>query len=152
MSKIFLMKRQDDSRLTFSVLLIHQYSTDGCQPLFSPSSDDCHSLLSGCPLHLLSRLQKVQSSAAIPVFKACKRNHVQPLLQALHWLLVQDRIGYKLSTVWRNFSDSSPTHFSDLPTIYAPSRQFQSSADTWHFVSPKCEQKPLATTVCPTVL
>ena len=49
--------------------------------------DYCNSLQSGCPLDLLSRLQKVQSFAAKLVFKACKRDCVQPLLQALHWLL-----------------------------------------------------------------
>ena len=61
--------------------------------------DYCNSLLSGFSLYLLSRLQKVQNSAAKLVFKARKRDHVQSFLQALHWLLAQARIHYKLSTV-----------------------------------------------------
>ena len=59
-------------------------------------------------------------------------DHVQCLLQALHWLPDQARIDYKLSTVCHNFfSDSSPAHFSDLLAMYAPSMQLPSSADTW---------------------
>ena len=41
---------------------------------------------SGCPLCHFSRLQKVQNSAAKWVFKACKCDHAQLHLQALHWL------------------------------------------------------------------
>ena len=93
--------------------------------------DYCNSLLSGCPLYILRRLQKVRNSAAKLVFKSRRRNHVQPLLQALHWLLVQARVDYKLSTLCHNFfSDSSPTYLSDLLTVYTPSRQLRSSADT----------------------
>ena len=38
------------------------------------------------------------------VFKAHKCDHVQPLLQAPHWLPIQARIDYKLSTICHNFS------------------------------------------------
>ena len=93
-------------------------------------SDYCNSLLSGCPLYILRRLQKVQNSAAELVLISRRRDHVQPLLQALHWLPVHARVGYKLSTVCHNFfSDSSPAFLCDL-TVYKPSRQPRSSADT----------------------
>lgn len=36
------------------------------------------------------------------VFKAHKRDHKQTLLQALHWLLVQARTDYKLTTICHN--------------------------------------------------
>ena len=92
----------------------------------------CIHLLSGCPLHPPSWLPKVQNSAAKLVFKVWKHDHVQPPLQALHWLLVQTRTDYKLSTICHNFfSDSSPAYFSDLLTVYTPFRQLRSSADTW---------------------
>ena len=93
--------------------------------------DYCNSLLSGCPLYILRRLQKDQNSAAKLVFKSPRRHHVQLLLQTLHWLPVQDRIAYKLSIICHNFfSDSSPAYLSDLLTVYTPFRQPRSSADT----------------------
>ena len=74
----------------------------------------CNSLLFGYPLYLLCRVPKVQNSAAKLVFKARKRDYVQPLLQALHWLPVQARIDCKLSTICHDFfSDLSPAYFSD---------------------------------------
>ena len=92
-------------------------------------------------LYLLSRSQKVQNSAAKLVFKACKCDHVQPLLQALRWLQVQARLDYKLSTICHNFSDSSPAYFSGLLTVYNPSRQLCSSADTWILRNPHVRTK-----------
>ena len=80
-------------------------------------------------LYLLTRLQKVQNSAAKLVFKVRKRYHMQPLLQALHWLPVQARIDYKLLTLCHNFfSDSAPAYLSDVLTVYIPSRQLRSYA------------------------
>ena len=91
----------------------------------------CNSLPSDCPLYILRRLQKVQNSAAKLVFKSRRRDHVQRLLHSLHWLPVQARIDYKLLTICHNFfSDSFPAYLSDLLTVYTPSRQLRSSADT----------------------
>ena len=83
--------------------------------------DYCNSLLScmnlsDCPLYLLSRLHKVQNSAAILVFKACKWSgatsslvtcHSQNRLQTVNYLNIF-------------FSDSSPTYIY----IYAISLTF----------------------------
>ena len=99
-------------------------------PLLSPSWT-CNSLLSGCPLYLRGRLQNVQNSVEKLVFKARKRDHVQPLLQILRSFPVQTRIDYKLSTICHDFfSDSSHAYFSDFLTVYTPSRQLRSLADT----------------------
>ena len=72
--------------------------------------DYCNSLLS-----LLSKLQKVQNSAARLFFKARKQEHIKPLLQKLHWLPVHSRIQYKISTLcYNSFSETYPLYLSDL--------------------------------------
>ena len=107
-------------------------ATKALAPFFVSKLGCCNSLLSGWALYcLIIRLQTVQNSAAKLVFKERKRGHVQPLLQALHWLPDQARIDYKLSAICHSFfSNSSPAYFSDLLTVCTPSRQFRSSADT----------------------
>ena len=104
--------------------------------------DYCNSLLSGCPIYILRRLPKGWNSAVELVFTSRRRDHVQRLLQALHWLPVQARVDYKLSTVCLNFfSDSSPVHLSDLLSVYTPSRQLRSSADTRTLRIPQVKTK-----------
>ena len=56
----------------------------------------CHSLLYGCPQHLINILQKVQNNAARLILKVPKTDHITPHLQTLHWLLVNARIHYKI--------------------------------------------------------
>ena len=60
-----------------------------------------------------------------------KRDHVSPLLRTLHWLPIQARIEYKLSTLCHSFfSDTAPVYLSDLLRVYSPSRQLRSSSDS----------------------
>ena len=116
----YLIREITQKSLSASTWLLKQQKTLVCSFVLS-KLDCCNSLLSGCPPYLLSRLQKVQNSAANLVFKARKHDHLQPLLQALHWLSAQARIDYKLSTIGHNvFSDLYPAYFSDL-TVYTPS-------------------------------
>jgi len=105
--------------------------------------DYANSLLAGCPKQILDKLQKVQNSAARLVLKAKKRDHVTPLLRTLHWLPVQARIEYKLSTICHNFffSTSSPAYISDILSVYTPSRQLRSSADKHTLIIPKIRTK-----------
>ena len=112
--------------------------------------DHCNSLLSGCPRYLLGRLQKVQKSAVKLVFKARTRDHVQ----AFHWLPVQARIDYTqpVNCLSQLLSDSIPAYFSDLLSVYTPSRKLRSSADTRMLRIPVLEQKHSTNAVPPTVL
>ena len=98
--------------------------------------------LVSCPLYLINKLQKVQNSAARLVLKARKTDHVTPLLHALHWLPIQSRINYKLSTLCFNFFlGSSPSYFSELLTVYTPTRQLRSSTDDRILSVPRIKTK-----------
>ena len=105
--------------------------------------DYANSLLAGCPKQTLNRLQKAQNSAARLVLRAKKRDHITPLLRTLHWLPIQARIDYKLSTICHNFffSSSSPAYISDILSVYTPSRQLRSSADKHTLITPKIRTK-----------
>ena len=95
--------------------------------------DYCNSLLSGSPKHLLEKLQKVQNSAARLVLRANKWDHVSPLHRTLHWLPIQARMKYKLSTLCHSFfSDTAIVYLSVLLRVYSPSWQLRSSHQRWH--------------------
>ena len=144
---------RDDMSMRLHIKNVHRISTirhllsaDSTKTLVSAfvlsRLDYCNSLLSGCPKHLLEKLQKVHNSAARLVLKAHKRDHVSPLLRTLHWLPIQARIEYKLSTVCHSFfSDTAPVYLSDLLRVYSPSRQLCSSSDSRTFCIPHIKTK-----------
>ena len=58
----------------------------------------CNSLYIRLPSIYLSRLQHVQNSLSRVVIPSVKRtDHIQPVLQRLHWLPVSQRITYKIA-------------------------------------------------------
>ena len=80
----------------------HLLSTDATKTLVSAivlsHLDYCNSLLFGCPQYLLNKLQKVQNNAARLVLRVSKMDHSSHLT-ALHWLPIDSRIQYKLSSL-----------------------------------------------------
>ena len=61
--------------------------------------DYCNSLFIDIKWDQMYRLQKVQNHAAKAVFRKNRHVHVRPLLKALHWLPVKDRIIFKIATL-----------------------------------------------------
>ena len=92
--------------------------------------DYCNSSLSGIPSEQLSRLQRVQNSAARLIMKKRKRDHVTPLLQKLHWLPISVSIQFKLAVLaFRFFDNSLPVYLSRTLSLYQPSRTLRSSSE-----------------------
>ena len=90
--------------------------------------DYCNSLLCGLPSTQIERLQSIQNAAARLLTGTRKYNHITPVLRALHWLPVQQRIKFKiLVLVCRALHKTAPCYLQDLLCPYAPSRHLRSS-------------------------
>ncbi len=56
----------------------------------------CNALLCGCPASSINKLQMVQNAAARFLNRSSKYDHITPILQSLHWLLIKFCISYKI--------------------------------------------------------
>ena len=89
--------------------------------------DYCNSVLYGLPDLQISKLQRIQNSAARLVVRAKKHEHVSPILQELHWLPVKARIQYKiLSLAYLSLRGQGPEYLHCLITVYRPARNLRS--------------------------
>ena len=64
--------------------------------LISSRLDFGNGLLYNIPNSKLTKLQKLQNSAARIVSLSKKHNHITPVLKDLHWLPLKDRIVFKI--------------------------------------------------------
>ena len=84
--------------------------------------DYCNSLLAGFPKYLLMKLQKIPNNTAQEVFGSSKLDPVSPLLHALQWLPVHQRINYKLFSIcFSSVTGTGPQDLVDILKIYLPS-------------------------------
>ena len=89
--------------------------------------DYCNALLIGVPNTVLSKLQRVQNTAARIVTRTPRWNHITPVLKDLHWLPVYYRIKFKILThTFKALSGQSPRYIKELLEVYRPVRDLRS--------------------------
>ena len=90
-------------------ILIHAFVTS--------KLDHCNSLLYNVPKNVIKKLQSVQNAAARLITRSRKCDHITPILLDIHWLLVSERINFKiLLLTFKALHQQSPTYSQDLMT------------------------------------
>ena len=76
----------------------------------------------------LDKLQHALNAAARVLSRSNKFDHISPVLQHLHWLLVQELIEFKiLLLTWKIVLGFAPGYLCDLITPHVPQRNLRSS-------------------------
>ena len=93
--------------------------------------DFCNSLLLGLPDSGISKLQRVQNSAARLVTRSKTCDHISSIFSDLHWLPVRQRIAYKtLILTYSCIHVHAPTYLQELVHKYQPSRNLRSQSQS----------------------
>ncbi|KAF7644698.1 hypothetical protein LDENG_00217240 [Lucifuga dentata] len=81
----------------------------------------CNSLLYNVNSKLIKMLKWVQNSAAQLLTKTPSRDHITPILQELHWLLVKPIINYKiLLLTYKALHGKAWLYVADLLHLHTP--------------------------------
>jgi len=90
--------------------------------------DYCNSLLAGTSDINIRRLQQVQNRTARVVLRAGRQASSAPLLRALHWLPVQQRIHHKIGTLtYTALTQRQPRYLADLLNRESHARSHRSN-------------------------
>ena len=132
---VFNLVRSANFELRRVSSIHHLLSTDATKILVSAFVlsllDYCKSFLSGCSQYIINKPQKVQNNAARLLLRVSQTDHISPHLASLHWLPIDSRIQYKLSSLCYNcLNSTAPGYLAELLRIFMPTRQLRSSSDT----------------------
>lgn len=91
--------------------------------------DYANVLLAGVNSKVISKLQRVQNTAARLITQTKKHEHITPVLYSLHWLPIPFRVQYKvLIYTYKIKHDLAPVYMNDLISEYKPSRSLRSDS------------------------
>ncbi|KAL9951157.1 hypothetical protein ACROYT_G043774 [Oculina patagonica] len=110
---------------------LDQPSTEKLVHAFVSSKlDYCNSLLYGLPDKEISKIQRVQNSAARLITRTRRADRITPILRELHWLPVRKRIIFKiLLLTFKVLNDLAPSYLAELINIHRPIRSLRSNND-----------------------
>ena len=90
--------------------------------------DYCNSLICRAPSTLINKLQRIQNIVARIITGHGRCEHITPVLKALHWLPVQQRIKFKtLVLVYKAVNNLAPVYLQELLHPHVPCRGLRSS-------------------------
>jgi len=80
--------------------------------------DYCNSLCLNLPSNQIHRLQLIQNATARAVTNSAKHHHITPVLKALHWLKIRERIQYKVLTItYKSLQFQQPSYLHSLLNV-----------------------------------
>ena len=105
--------------------------------------DYCNGLLYNVPAAHLSKLQRLQNTAARLITLTPKFDHISPVLFKLHWLPVKYRIQYKIGLLtFKAIHFKTPQYLSNLLSIKGNNRfSLRSASNGLILDDPTCRYK-----------
>ncbi|KAK2174705.1 hypothetical protein NP493_782g00003 [Ridgeia piscesae] len=90
--------------------------------------DYCNALLYGTSAINITRLQRIQNTAARFIMRSPRSDSATPLIRELHWLLIVCRIDFKLLVfTYKATQNDAPVYLCELVCPYQPTRTLRSA-------------------------